>query len=50
MWFGIDSRVRGMYFAPLVVPLVLQKYIGRPGQTTSAAPATARSIHGFSPS
>ena len=42
------SRVMGMYLAPLVVPLVLQKYRISPGHKTSDSPATARSTHGLS--
>ena len=42
MWLGMLSLVRGMYLAPEVVPLVLQKYSGIPGQTTSNSPFTAR--------
>ena len=42
------SRVMGMYLAPLVVPLVLQKYSGSPGHKMSDSPATARSTHGLS--
>ena len=50
MWLGMLSLVKGMYFAPDVVPLVLQKYRGRPGQSTSSSPFTARSTYGFNPS
>ena len=43
MWLGMLSAVRGMNLAPDVVPLVLQKYRGSPGQRTFCSPATARS-------
>ena len=37
-WFGILSRVMGMYLAPLVVPLVLQKHSGSPGHKCRIRP------------
>ena len=43
MWLGKLSAVSGMYLAPEVVPDVLQKYFGKPGQRTSRSPATTRS-------
>ena len=50
MWLGMLSLVKGMNLAPEVVPLVLQKYKGTPGQTTSSSPFTARSMYPRSPS
>ena len=41
------SFVMGMYLVPLVVPLVLARYSGRPGQSTLASPAWVRSNQGF---
>ena len=41
------ARVMGMYLAPLVVPLVLARYSGRPGHSTSGSPAFTRSKYDF---
>ena len=44
MWFGNEACVSGMNFVPLVVPEVLQKYLGMPGHKTESSPAFALSI------
>jgi len=40
------ASVTGIDLSPAVVPDVLAKYRGLPGQQTSASPASCRSIQG----
>ena len=44
MCVEIDSFVMGIYLTPDVVPLVLLKYMGFPGQIISLSPAMTLSI------